>query len=73
MIVTARSNKGATILGIQDFSQLRKDYGKEQADEIVNICGNNIKPGAIEYYEAAEQKKTGAIFQYGVKKSKIFW
>lgn len=24
------------------FSQLRKDYGKEQADVIVNICGNII-------------------------------
>jgi len=29
LIATARSNKVATCLGIQDFSQLRKDYGKE--------------------------------------------
>jgi hypothetical protein len=42
LIATARSNKVATILGMQDFSQLRKDYGKEQADVIVNICGNII-------------------------------
>ncbi len=42
LIATARSNKVATILGMQDFSQLRKDYGKEQADVIVNICGNVI-------------------------------
>jgi hypothetical protein len=27
-------------LGIQDASQLRKDYGKEQADVIMNITGN---------------------------------
>lgn len=42
LIATARSNKVATCLGIQDFSQLRKDYGKEQADVIVNITGNII-------------------------------
>jgi hypothetical protein len=29
-------------LGVQDFSQLRKDYGKEQADVIMNITGNII-------------------------------
>lgn len=27
-------------MGIQDASQLRKDYGKEQADMIMNITGN---------------------------------
>jgi hypothetical protein len=32
----------ATCLGVQDFSQLRKDYGKEQADVIMNITGNII-------------------------------
>lgn len=42
LIATARSNKVATCLGIQDFSQLRKDYGKEQADVIMNITGNII-------------------------------
>jgi hypothetical protein len=42
LIATARSNKVSTTLGIQDFSQLRKDYGKEQADVIVNITGNVI-------------------------------
>jgi hypothetical protein len=42
LIATARSNKVATTLGVQDFSQLRKDYGKEQADVIMNITGNII-------------------------------
>lgn len=42
LIATARSNKVATCLGIQDFSQLRKDYGREQADVILNISGNII-------------------------------
>jgi hypothetical protein len=42
LIATARSNKVATALGIQDFSQLRKDYGREQADVIMNITGNIV-------------------------------
>lgn len=42
LIATARSNKVATTIGVQDFSQLRKDYGKEQADVIMNITGNVI-------------------------------
>ncbi len=42
LIATARSNKVSTSLGLQDFSQLRKDYGREQADVIVNITGNII-------------------------------
>lgn len=42
LIATARSNKVATTLGIQDLSQLRKDYGKEQADVIMGIVGNIV-------------------------------
>lgn len=42
LIATARSNKVATTLAMQDFSQLKKDYGREQADVIVNITGNII-------------------------------
>ena len=42
LIATARSNKVATCIGVQDFSQLRKDYGREQADVIMNITGNII-------------------------------
>ena len=42
LIATARSNKVATCLGIRDFSHIRKDYGREQADVIVNITGNII-------------------------------
>jgi hypothetical protein len=42
LIATGRSSKVATILAVQDQSQLRKDYGKEQADVIMNIAGNII-------------------------------
>lgn len=42
LIATARSNKVATTLGIQDFSQLKKDYGRDQAEVIMNIVGNIV-------------------------------
>ncbi|RAI88050.1 conjugal transfer protein MobC [Algoriphagus yeomjeoni] len=42
LIATARSNKVATTLGVQDLSQLRKDYGRELADVIMGIVGNII-------------------------------
>jgi hypothetical protein len=42
LIATARSNKVSTTLGIQDLSQLRKDYGREQADVIMGIVGNVV-------------------------------
>lgn len=42
LIATARSNMVATCLGIQDFSQLKKDYGAEQSSVIMNITGNII-------------------------------
>jgi hypothetical protein len=42
LIATARSNKVSTTPGIQDLSQLRKDYGREQADVIMGIVGNVI-------------------------------
>ncbi|PZP49823.1 MAG: conjugal transfer protein TraG [Pseudopedobacter saltans] len=41
-IAVARSYKVSTVLCVQDFSQLVKDYGKELAEVIVNICGNLI-------------------------------
>lgn len=41
-IAVARSYLVSTVLCVQDFSQLVKDYGKELADVIINICGNVI-------------------------------
>lgn len=42
LLATSRSNKVATTLAVQDFSQLKKDYGAEQADVITGIVGNII-------------------------------
>ena len=36
----ARQNKVALTLGIQDLSQLRKEYGRDQADALFNLPGN---------------------------------
>lgn len=40
LIATARSNLVSTTLAVQDHSQLKKDYGREQAEVIMNIVGN---------------------------------
>ncbi|MES2425313.1 MAG: conjugal transfer protein MobC [Bacteroidota bacterium] len=37
-----RGYKVATTLGVQNLDQLKKDYGREQADVIMNIVGNII-------------------------------
>ncbi|OYD46353.1 conjugal transfer protein TraG [Sphingobacterium cellulitidis] len=42
LLATARSNFVSTTLAVQDFSQLKKDYGAEQADVITGIVGNII-------------------------------
>jgi len=39
---TARSNKVCTILGVQDYSQLERDYGKEEAKVILSNLGNQF-------------------------------
>jgi hypothetical protein len=42
LLATSRSNKVSTTLAVQDYSQLKKDYGREQAEVIMNIVGNII-------------------------------
>lgn len=41
-LASARSNKVAVTLGIQDLSQLKKTYGRDQADALFNLPGNLI-------------------------------
>ncbi|MBB6130842.1 conjugal transfer protein MobC [Mucilaginibacter lappiensis] len=41
-ISTGRSNLISVTIGIQDFSQLKKDYGADHADVITGIVGNVI-------------------------------
>jgi len=63
LIATARSNKVATTLAMQDFSQLRKDYGKEQADVIVNITGNIISGQVMGDTSKLLSERFGKIMQ----------
>ncbi len=42
LIATARSNKVATTIAVQDYSQLKNEYSREQAEVIMNIMGNVI-------------------------------
>lgn len=42
LIATARSNKVATTIAVQDYSQLKNQYSKDQAEVIFNIAGNVI-------------------------------
>ncbi len=42
LMATSRSNKVATTLGLQDLTQLRKEYGREEADVMMNLAGNII-------------------------------
>lgn len=63
LIATARSNKVATTLAVQDASQLKLHYGKEQAEVILNIVGNVIS-GQVSGDTAKQlSEKFGKILQ----------
>jgi len=63
LIATARSNKVATSLGVQDLSQLRKDYGREQAEVIMNIAGNIISGQVMGNTAKQLSERFGRIMQ----------
>lgn len=63
LIATARSNKVATCLGVQDFSQLKKDYGREQAEVISNIVGNIISGQVVGDTAKQLSERFGKIMQ----------
>ncbi len=63
LIATARSNKVATTLAVQDFSQLKKDYGAEQADVITGIVGNIISGQVTGHTAKALADNFGKIVQ----------
>ncbi|MBB1642714.1 conjugal transfer protein MobC [Sphingobacterium sp. UME9] len=62
-IATARGNKVATTLAVQDISQLRKDYGKESADVIFNIVGNLISGQVLGDTAKTLSERFGKIMQ----------
>lgn len=62
-IATARGNFVCTCLGVQDISQLRKDYGKESADVIFNIVGNIISGQVLGDTAKQLSERFGKIMQ----------
>jgi hypothetical protein len=62
-ISTGRSNRIAVILGVQDLSQIRRDYGKEQADVVMNICGNVISGQVLGETAKMMSDRIGKIMQ----------
>lgn len=63
LIATARSNKVATALAVQDYSQLKKDYGRDQAEVIMNIVGNVISGQVVGDTAKLLSERFGRIVQ----------
>lgn len=63
LIATARSNKVATTVAVQDYSQLKKDYGRDQAEVIMNIVGNVISGQVVGETAKFLSERFGKIVQ----------
>ena len=63
LIATARANKVATCLAVQDYSQLKKDYGRDQAEVIMNIVGNVISGQVVGETAKLLSERFGRIVQ----------
>src|SRR5579862_124448 len=63
LIATARGNKVATTLAVQDFSQLKKDYGRDNAEVIMNITGNVISGQVMGETAKQLSERIGKIMQ----------
>lgn len=63
LIATARSNKVATTVAVQDYSQLKKDYGRDQAEVIMNIVGNVISGQVVGETSKFLSERFGRIVQ----------
>ena len=63
LVATARSNKVATTIAVQDYSQLKNEYSREQAEVIMNIMGNVISGQASGDTAKFLSEKFGRILQ----------
>ena len=63
LITTARSNKVTLWLGIQDISQLKLDYGQEEAKAITSTIGNLISGQVLEESAKNVSERVGKILQ----------
>lgn len=53
LIATARSNRVATWMAVQDYEQLSKDYGVQEAKVIMNLPGNLFSSAVV--YETGQK------------------
>ena len=63
LIATARSNKVAVILGFQDFSQLKRDYGDKEAAVIMSTVGNVFSGQVVGETTKSLSERFGKILQ----------
>lgn len=63
LVATGRSNKIAITLAIQDASQLKLNYGREQAEVVLNICGNIMAGQAAGDIAKQVSERIGKILQ----------
>lgn len=66
LIATARSNKVAVILGLQELPQFRQQYGRETAETINSVIGN-ILAGSVRHKETLDwlERLFGKVKQTG--------
>ena len=63
LIATARSNKVAVVLGFQDFSQLKRDYGDKEAAVIMSTVGNVFRGQVVGETAKTLSERFGKILQ----------
>ena len=63
LIATARSNKVAVVLGLQDFSQLKRDYGDKEAAVIMSTVGNVFSGQVVGETAKTLSERFGKILQ----------
>ncbi len=63
LIATARSNKVATLLGFQDFSQLKRDYGDKEAAVVMNTVGNIFSGQVVGETAKTRSERFGKVLQ----------
>ena len=76
LLTLSRSKGGCCFLGVQDFGQIEKLYGREHKQSIVNACGNSVtfalsdydnakyasnKLGETEYSEVTQSLSMGVL------------
>ncbi|WP_407503329.1 conjugal transfer protein MobC [Elizabethkingia miricola] len=63
LIATARSNKVSVCLGLQDFSQLTRDYGDKESKVIQNTVGNIFSGQVVGETAKALSERFGKVLQ----------